>query len=129
MTYTVARRFSFAAAHHLDGLAAGHKCARVHGHTYAVEVMVMASKLDEAGFVADFAELDPLRDYLDAVLDHRDLNEVLAVQPSCENIARYLHGWCRDNLACGHLVTTVRVSESPSTWAEYAPGTPRAVQG
>jgi 6-pyruvoyl tetrahydropterin synthase len=55
--------------------------------------------LDDAGFVADFGELDPLKDYLDAELDHRDLNEVLPVQPSCENIARYLHGWCQDNLA------------------------------
>jgi 6-pyruvoyltetrahydropterin/6-carboxytetrahydropterin synthase len=129
MTFTIARQFSFAAAHHLAGLPAGHKCARVHGHTYTVEVRLAASLLDEAGFVVDFADMDPLKDYLDAELDHHDLNEVLPVQPSCENIARYLHGWCRDNLARGRLVTAVRVSESPSTWAEYVPGGPQAVQG
>ena len=129
MTYTIARRFSFAAAHHLDGLPAGHKCSRVHGHTYAVDILLAAPELDDAGFVADFGDLDPLKDYIGTGLDHRDLNEVLPVQPSCENIARYLHDWCRDNLRHGHLVTAVRVSESPSTWAEYAPGGWQAVQG
>jgi 6-pyruvoyltetrahydropterin/6-carboxytetrahydropterin synthase len=125
MTFTIARRFSFAAAHHLDGLPAGHKCARVHGHTYAVEVRLAASETDGAGFVADFGHLDALRGYLDAEVDHRDLNEVLPVQPTCENIARYLYGWCRDNLEDGALVAAVRVSESASTWAEYAPATSR----
>jgi 6-pyruvoyltetrahydropterin/6-carboxytetrahydropterin synthase len=129
MTFTIAKRFSFAAAHHLHGLPAGHKCARVHGHTYAVEVRMAASDLDEAGFVADYGELDPLKGYLDAELDHRDLNEVLPVQPSCENIARYLYRWCQGNLKHGHLVTAVRVSESPATWAEYAPAGPQAGLG
>jgi 6-pyruvoyltetrahydropterin/6-carboxytetrahydropterin synthase len=124
MTFTIARKFSFAAAHHLEGLPAAHKCARVHGHTYAVEVRLTASGLDDAGFVADFAKLGPMKDYLDAELDHRDLNEVLPVQPSCENIARYLYGWCQDNLEHGRLVTAVRVSESASTWAEYRPPAP-----
>jgi 6-pyruvoyltetrahydropterin/6-carboxytetrahydropterin synthase len=125
MTFTIARQFSFAAAHHLDGLPAGHKCARVHGHTYLVEVRLTASGLDDAGFVADFAKLGPLKDYLDAELDHRDLNEVLPVQPTSENIARYLHGWCQDNLEHGNLVTALRVSESASTWVEYIPVGPR----
>jgi len=129
MTYTIARRFSFAAAHHLNGLPAGHKCARLHGHTYTVEVLLTASELDDAGFVADFGDLDVLKGYLDAELDHRDLNEALPVQPSCENIARHLYGWCRDNTAHGHLVSAVRVSESPATWAEYAPGGLQAGKG
>jgi 6-pyruvoyltetrahydropterin/6-carboxytetrahydropterin synthase len=121
MTFTISRRFSFSAAHHLDGLPAGHKCARVHGHSYAVEIRLTSYGLDGAGFVADFGELDPFKGYLDAELDHRDLNEVLPVQPSCENIARFLYGWCQDNLDQGHLVTAVRVSESALTWAEYTP--------
>lgn len=129
MTFTIARRFCFAAAHHLDGLPSGHKCARVHGHSYAVEVRLTASGLDDAGFVADFAELGPLKDYLDTELDHRDLNEVLPMQPSCENIARFVFGWCQDNLEHGHLVTVVRVSESAFMWAEYAPACSEVGQG
>jgi 6-pyruvoyltetrahydropterin/6-carboxytetrahydropterin synthase len=128
VTFTIAKRFSFAAAHHLDGLPAGHKCARVHGHSYTVEVRLSASGLDGAGFVADYGELDMLNDYLAASLDHRDLNEVLPVRPSCEGIARYLCEWCHKNLAHGHLLTAVRVSESPATWAEYSPDKPALEQ-
>lgn len=128
MTFTIARQFSFAAGHHLDGLPAGHKCARVHGHNYTVEVRLTANELDGAGLVADFAKLGPLKDYLDAELDHRDLNEVLPVQPSCENIARFLYGWCQDNLDQGRLVAAVRVSESALTWAEYTPASSTAGQ-
>jgi len=121
VTYTIGKEFSFAASHHLDHLPAGHKCARLHGHTYTVQVMLANGELDSAGFVADYAGLEPLRRYLDTELDHRDLNEALAIQPSCELIARHLFGWCRSHLPAGHLVTAVRVSESPATWAEYRP--------
>ncbi len=99
------------------------------GHTYAVEILLTAAELDGTGFVADFGELEAVKGYLDAELDHRDLNQVLPVQPSCENIARHLYGWCLDNLAHGHLVTAVRVSESPATWAEYALGGLRPAGG
>lgn len=122
MTYTIGKQFSFAASHHLDHLPPGHKCARLHGHTYTVQVLLASEDLDEAGFVTDYGDLDPLRHYIDACLDHWDLNEVLAIQPSCELLARHLFCWCRDHLAAGRLVTAVRVSESPGTWAEYRPG-------
>jgi 6-pyruvoyltetrahydropterin/6-carboxytetrahydropterin synthase len=122
MTYIIGKQFSFAASHHLDRLPPGHKCARLHGHTYSVQVLLESEEVDEAGFVADFADLDPLGRYIDTRLDHRDLNEALDIQPSCELLARHLFGWCRDHLAAGHLVAAVRVSESPGTWAEFRPG-------
>jgi 6-pyruvoyltetrahydropterin/6-carboxytetrahydropterin synthase len=124
VSYSIGREFRFAAAHHLDRLPPGHKCSRPHGHTYTVQVQMAGEELDGAGFVADYACLDPVRHYIDAELDHRDLNEVLPVQPSCELLARHLFSWCRDNLAAGAQLTAVRVSESPGTWAEYRPGGP-----
>lgn len=122
MTYTIGKQFSFAASHHLDHLPPGHKCARLHGHTYTVQVLLASEELDQAGFVTDYGDLYPLRCYIDASLDHRDLNEVLPIQPSCELLARHLFCWCRDHLEAGHLLIAVRVSESPGTWAEYRPG-------
>jgi 6-pyruvoyltetrahydropterin/6-carboxytetrahydropterin synthase len=122
VSYVIGREFRFAASHHLDRLPPGHKCSRLHGHTYTVQVQLTGEELDDAGFVADYACLDPVSRYIDAELDHRDLNEVLVIQPSCELIARHLFCWCRDNLAAGRLLTAVRVSESPGTWAEYRPG-------
>lgn len=117
--FVIAKRFGFAAAHHLDGLPTGHKCTRPHGHTYTVEIQLASERLDAAGFVADYAELEAVRSYIDTELDHRDLNEVLAVPPTCECIAEHFYRWCREHLAIGHLVVAVRVSESPTTWAEY----------
>jgi 6-pyruvoyltetrahydropterin/6-carboxytetrahydropterin synthase len=121
MTYTISRQFSFAAAHHLELLPAEHKCSRVHGHTYTVEVLLTAEDLNAAGMVCDFGDLDLLGRHIEMALDHRNLNQVLTIQPSCERIAEYVYLWCRENLPGGQLVTSVRVSESPRTWAEYRP--------
>jgi 6-pyruvoyltetrahydropterin/6-carboxytetrahydropterin synthase len=123
MTYIIGRQFTFAAAHHLGQLSPGHKCSRIHGHTYTVEVQLTAEDLDTADMVCDFNDLDPVSKYIDSTLDHRDLNQVLTIQPSCERIAEHIYLWCRGNLPTGQLVTAVRVSESSRTWAEYRPTT------
>lgn len=122
--YRIWKEFSFEAAHHLDGLPEGHKCSGVHGHSYTVRVELASPELDAHGFVADFGELEPLRGHIRAEMDHRDLNEALGFQPSCERIARHLYEWCRGNLAvtARALVTAVQVSETRSTCAEYRPG-------
>lgn len=122
MGYRIGKRFSFDAAHHLPGLPPEHKCARVHGHTYTVEVVVAADRLSPPGFVTDFGDLAPLRDYIDATLDHRNLNDVLDVEPTGEALARHLAGWFRDHvepIIPGRL-ELMRVWETPSSWAEFA---------
>ncbi|MBX7267526.1 6-carboxytetrahydropterin synthase [Micromonospora sp. Llam7] len=119
--YRISKRWTFDAAHHLDGLPDGHKCARVHGHTWAVEVVLAAAALTGPGFVTDFGELAPLGRYIDDTLDHRDLNEVLDVPPTSENLARHVADWFLGNLqaqVAGRLVA-VRVSETPTSAAEY----------
>ncbi|MFI9644377.1 6-pyruvoyl trahydropterin synthase family protein [Micromonospora sp. NPDC051925] len=65
-----------------------------------------------------------MRAYLAERFDHRDVGEVVAV-PSSENIARHLFDWCSGgglHLREGVRVEAVRVGETGSTWAEYAPG-------
>ncbi|KPM52581.1 6-pyruvoyl tetrahydropterin synthase [Frankia sp. R43] len=123
MEYRIGKRFSFDAAHHLEGLASGHKCARVHGHTYTVEVVLTADRLSGPGFVTDFGDLVPFSDFLDKHFDHRDLNEVLDVPPTSELVATHLAHWFIDNLEPlipGRLVS-MRVAETPGSWAEYTP--------
>jgi 6-pyruvoyltetrahydropterin/6-carboxytetrahydropterin synthase len=61
--YRIAKTFTFEAAHHLSGLPEEHKCARTHGHSYRVEIVLESEQLTETGFVDDFAELKPLGDY------------------------------------------------------------------
>jgi 6-pyruvoyltetrahydropterin/6-carboxytetrahydropterin synthase len=122
--HLIAKRFTFDAAHQLHGLPDGHKCARLHGHTYTVEVVLAAPShsLTGPGFVADFADLDPVKRYIDTTLDHRNLNDALPhIAPTSELLARHLYEWCDDNLTLpvDARVDSVRVSETPSTWAEF----------
>lgn len=114
--YTITKQFSFSASHQLDGLPEDHKCARTHGHNYLVEVCLTAPVINEIGFVVDYGDLNPLKDYIDTNLDHRHLNDVLPFQPSAENLARHFYEWCK---ARWPQVSAVRVSETPKTWAEY----------
>lgn len=116
--YTIAKQFSFSAAHHLDGLAPDHPCARQHGHNYVVEIVLASRQLNDVGFVVDYGDLRLLANHLDAKFDHQDLNEVFSFQLSAENLARYLFEWCAQRWP---QTLEVRVSETPKTWASYSP--------
>ena len=117
--FAVSKRFSFSASHVLHGLGDDHPCSRLHGHHYAVEVIGEDDERDERGFVVDFRELDPVKRWIDDVLDHRHLNDVLDAQPSAEAIARHVHEWCGKELPFD--VAAVRVWETPKAFAEYRP--------
>ncbi|GIF76209.1 6-pyruvoyl trahydropterin synthase family protein [Asanoa siamensis] len=122
--YRIGKEFRFEAAHSLPGLPEGHKCGRQHGHSYTVEVtLVTASELADPGFVVDFAGLAGLGAYLNESFDHRDLNAVLDVPATSENLARHLYCWCVEHLdlPAAVAVERVRVSETASTFAEFAP--------
>jgi 6-pyruvoyltetrahydropterin/6-carboxytetrahydropterin synthase len=118
--FTISKRFSFAASHQLDGLPAGHPCTRLHGHNYTVQVDLAAADLDPAGMVYDYGALAPLAGYLAAELDHRHLNDRLAVNPTAEQLARHLYEQAAKLLPGAPLVA-VGVSETPRTWAWYTP--------
>lgn len=116
---TIGKTFTFEASHRLHGLPDGHKCARPHGHSYQVTVEVAAEELTGPGFVTDFGDLSPFGTYLDEHFDHRDLNDVLDVEPTSELLALHLAGWFLDNvqpLIAGRLIA-VTVSETRKTWA------------
>lgn len=116
--YTISKQFSFSASHQLMHLPDGHPCKRLHGHNYLVELILRRVALDERGFVVDYNDMKPFQQYIDNTLDHQHLNEVLGnLYPTAENIAKHLHG-----IAWGmfhDVAITVRVSETPKTWAEY----------
>lgn len=124
MTYRIGKKFTFAAAHRLPGLPPDHKCSRLHGHSYTVEVVLTSEQLEPPGFVTDFGDLEPFGNYIDDTLDHRDLNQVLDVAPTSEAIAKHLAEWYvnyLEPLVSGRLMS-VRVWESPTSWAEFVIG-------
>lgn len=124
--YRIGKSFGFEAAHRLGQLAAHHKCARVHGHSYAVEVTLVAQVLSGPGFVVDFAELEPVKQWLADTFDHRLINDVVTVEPTSENLARLIFDWCAEKLPLpdGVCVEAVKVSETATSWAEYRMSVP-----
>lgn len=123
---TISKEFTFSASHLLERLPADHQCSRLHGHNYVVcmELSAAPEDLTEAGFVRDYRELDDVKKWLDAELDHRHLNDVVPDRnPSAENLAVWMYEFWVERI---HELTAVRVSETTKTWAEYRPELPFA---
>lgn len=120
MIATISKDFAFSASHQLEGLPEDHQCSRLHGHNYIFRVTI-TGEVVEPGFVVDYAELSPIKDWIDGTLDHRHLNDVFDFNPTAENMA----GNTADRVA--QLLTKagyknvrdvqVAVSETPKTWA------------
>jgi 6-pyruvoyltetrahydropterin/6-carboxytetrahydropterin synthase len=85
------KEFGFEAAHRLPNVPDGHKCARLHGHSFRVRVTVRGPVDAHAGWVLDFAELTRAFEPLHERLDHRYLNEIAGLEnPTSEVLARWL---------------------------------------
>lgn len=85
------REFTFEAAHHLPNVPEGHKCGRLHGHSYRVEVHVNGPVDPTAGWIMDFADIKRAFAGVRDQLDHRYLNEIEGLDnPTSENLARWL---------------------------------------
>lgn len=85
------REFNFEAAHRLPNVAPGHKCGRLHGHSYRFAVHLEAPVGEDTGWVRDFAELSCAVEPLLTQLDHYYLNEVEGLEnPTSEELARWI---------------------------------------
>jgi 6-pyruvoyltetrahydropterin/6-carboxytetrahydropterin synthase len=83
--------FRFEAAHRLPRVPEGHKCARLHGHSFRVELAVEGQVDPETGWLIDFAVLHDLWAPIHERLDHRYLNEVPGLEnPTSEVLARWI---------------------------------------
>lgn len=104
MNVTISRRYDFEAAHFLPFVPDGHKCRRMHGHSYVLEVFVTGPVQEsgpEQGMVVDFATIDAVGQGLRALVDHTPLNESIHENPTVENVAPVIHrrfaealSWC-----------------------------------
>jgi len=83
--------FQVEAAHRLPNVPDGHKCARLHGHSFRIEVHVSGTVGAEDGWVMDFAELRRIFQPVFDQLDHRYLNDIDGLEnPTSENLARWI---------------------------------------
>jgi 6-pyruvoyltetrahydropterin/6-carboxytetrahydropterin synthase len=112
--------FHFDAAHWLPRVPDGHKCGRLHGHTYVLRVWC-AGDLDERGFVVDYAEIADAVEHILAVLDHHLLNEIPGLSnPTTEVLATWIYDVLKIDLP---QLVAIEVSESSTTGCVYE-GTP-----
>lgn len=110
------REFTFEAAHRLPRVPDDHKCARLHGHSYRVEVHVRGPVDPHAGWVLDFADIKAAFAPLNDQLDHRYLNEVDGLDnPTSENLAR----WIWDRLAGDLPLARIVVRETCTSGCSY----------
>lgn len=83
--------FRIEAAHRLPRVPPGHKCARLHGHSFEIEVHLEGPVGEDSGWVADFADIGAAFAPLHEQLDHRYLNDVDGLDnPTSENLARWI---------------------------------------
>ncbi len=111
------RDFAFEAAHRLPNAPSGHKCGRLHGHSFRVELICEGEIELEAGWLLDFARIKRAFAPFLEQLDHRYLNEIEGLEnPTAENLALWI--WSRVKPALPSLAQ-VNVAETCTTRCEY----------
>lgn len=120
MNVELTKEYRFEAAHYLPCVPPGHKCARVHGHSYKIEIAIAGPVNPETGWLLDFGVIDDAWAALFARFDHQNLNEVAGLENStCENIAIYV--W-RDLRAQIKELSAVTVWETYDSKCTYRGG-------
>jgi len=85
------KTFQFEAAHRLPHLPRRHKCRRLHGHSFQVEVAVRGDCDPRLGWVMDYADITAAFKPIWKRLDHRYLNDIAGLEnPTSENIAIWI---------------------------------------
>ena len=117
MQVRLSKTFRFESAHWLPTFPEGHKCRRMHGHSFRAEVVV-AGEVDEAkGYLVDYGEIKRAIRPIEEQLDHRLLNDIDGLEnPTAENIARWVWNHLATELP---LLDCVRVYETCTSACEY----------
>ncbi|UFW92227.1 6-carboxytetrahydropterin synthase QueD (plasmid) [Bradyrhizobium barranii] len=113
----ISQAFRFEAAHRLPNVPQTHRCHRMHGHSYRIEVVLSGAVDPHTGFVVDFFDMEEAFGPLLKTLDHHCLNEIEGLEnPTAENIAIWI--WERTKPRLKQL-SSVKVYETGDCWAEY----------
>jgi 6-pyruvoyltetrahydropterin/6-carboxytetrahydropterin synthase len=119
MNVELRKTFQFEAAHLLPRLPESHKCRRLHGHSFKVDVVVEGPCDPELGWLIDYAEISAAFRPLWEQLDHRYLNDVPGLEnPTSENLAVWIWARLKPGLP---LLTEVVVAETCTARCVYRP--------
>lgn len=119
MSMRLEKMFRFEAAHWLPGFPEGHKCRRLHGHSYQVRVGLIGDVDPMTGCVMDFGEISKVTRLVEDQLDHRCLNDIDGLEnPTSECLAKWIWDRVVGDLP---LLADVAVEETCTTRCVYAP--------
>lgn len=111
------KEFQFEAAHRLPHVPQGHKCARLHGHSFQVRITVEGPVGEHSGWVMDFADISTAFKPIRQQLDHYYLNEIEGLDnPTSENLARWI--WRRLKPTLPHL-SEIEIRETCTSGCRY----------
>ena len=114
------KAFSIEAAHRLPNLPEDHKCYRLHGHSFKIEVHVTGEVDQNTGWIMDFADISAAFKPLFERLDHHYLNEIEGLEnPTSENLARWIWRQLKPALP---LLSSVVVRETCTAGCVYKGG-------
>ena len=100
MKVRLVREYRFEAAHRLPHVPEGHKCQRLHGHSFKIELAIAGPVNDTTGWFIDFGDLDEIWAPLHDALDHRYLNDIPGLEnPTSEVLSRWLWERIKPKLA------------------------------
>jgi 6-pyruvoyltetrahydropterin/6-carboxytetrahydropterin synthase len=111
------KQFTFEAAHLLPNVPEGHKCRRLHGHSFRVEVAVEGEMDERLGWLVDFDELKAAFEPIRLKLDHYYLNEIEGLEnPTSEVLARWIWQRLKPRLP---ILAELVVHETCASRCEY----------
>lgn len=113
------KEFRFESAHRLPNVPAGHKCARLHGHSFRAKICVEGNIDQARGWVMDFADIDKVFKPLWRQLDHHYLNDIEGLEnPTSENLAVWIWQRLKPNLPELH---SIEIKETCTSGCIYQP--------
>ncbi|TVR86801.1 MAG: 6-carboxytetrahydropterin synthase QueD [Saprospirales bacterium] len=111
------KQFTFDSAHYLPHVPEGHKCKRMHGHTYRLVVYLDGPLKEKLEWVEDFAVVKKTVKAVIDQLDHHNLNEIEGLEnPTCERIAIWI--WDRIKPGLPNL-NRIELHETPTSGVVY----------
>ena len=117
MIVRLSKSFRFEAAHDLPTFPDGHKCRRLHGHSFRFDVIVEGEVAEERGYLIDYGDIKRVTDPIVRRLDHYYLNGIEGLEnPTSEVIARWIWRQLKPQLP---LLASIVVHETCSSTCEY----------
>lgn len=117
MNIRLTKSFTFEAAHWLPTFPEDHKCRRMHGHSFHVDVIVEGDVDPRKGYLVDYGDIKAAIAPIEKQLDHYLLNEIEGLEnPTAENLCKWIYDRMKPALP---LLSSIRVHETCTTEAEY----------